>query len=212
MRNFESWETQDLEMAFGLKRVKEMVLLNDWLTSKVDYSAINIQSIEKIRTRIKNFSDYWNEDELKMFCISPLLEIVDYSSDKYGIFTQRPLNTTIKEIEMGGRVDFMLARGYQKPVQPYFFIHEYKQETKKGSSDPKGQLLSAMITAQNLNQGEFPIYGCYIVGKYWNFVILDKLDYAVSEPYIASGKDIYDILSILDKIKTYADKIVTPQI
>jgi hypothetical protein len=208
MRNFESWETQDLEMTFGLKRVKNMILLNDWLASTTHYDETSNQHIQKLRDRIYDFSDYWNEDELKMLCISPILEIVDYSSDKYGIFTQRPLNATIKGIELGGRVDFMLAVGKQKPVQPYFFIHEYKQETKKGSSDPKGQLLSELITAQYRNEVNFPLYGCYVIGRYWYFAILDGNEYAVSNSFNASDDDIYKIIAILRQVKVYIEKII----
>jgi hypothetical protein len=31
----------------------------------------------------------------------------------------------------------MIASGKQKSIEPYFFLHEYKQE-RKGNADPKG--------------------------------------------------------------------------
>ena len=104
---------------------------------------------------------------------------------------------------LGGRVDFVLAKGKQKPTKPYFFIHEYKQETKKGSSDPKGQLLSEMLVAQVKNEDKNPVYGCYVLGRSWFFVVLNHSEYAVSNAYNASDEDIYKIIAILRKVKEY---------
>lgn len=118
------------------------------------------------------------------------------------VFSQRTMNAVIKGIEIGGCVDFMLAKGKQKPIQPYFFIHEYKQESKKGSSDPKGQLLSELLTAQHRNENKFPLYGCYVVGRNWFFVILNGNQYAVSDAFVASQQHIYKIIGILRYIKS----------
>ncbi len=206
MRNFENWETQDLEMTFGLKRNLESKLLNDWILSKSDFDEATKHTIVKLQKRFLLLSDYWNEDELKMQGISPILEIVDYVSDQYTIFSQRPLSATINGIEIGGRVDFMLAKGQQRPTQPYFFIHEYKQERKR-ENDPKGQLLSELLAAQHRNDGKFPLYGCYVVGRYWFFVVLKGTEYAVSNSFNASDDGIYKIISMLRQIKVYIEKL-----
>ncbi len=203
MRNFENWETQDLEMAFGIQKVRNMPLLNDWLSATEAFNEFDTKRIERLREQILEFADYWNEDELKMQCISVILDIVDYKSNDYAIFSQRPLSATINGIEIGGRVDFMLAKGKQKPVKPYFFIHEYKQETKKGSSDPKGQLLAELLTAQAKNDKAMPLYGCYVLGRSWFFLVLNGSEYAVSNALNASDSDIYQIIAILRKIKDY---------
>ena len=92
-------------------------------------------------------------------------------------------------------------------MKPYFFIHEYKQETKKGSSDPKGQLLSELLVAQAKNDIKNPVYGCYVVGRSWFFVILHNKEYAVSRAYDASQADIYTIIAILRKVKEYVQKM-----
>lgn len=209
MRNFESWETQDLETEFGLARNFQSTLLNNWLASTTTLDESTTQRLENLSTAFFESSDYWNEDELKMQGISPILDIVNYRTPNYTIFSQRPLSATVNHIEMGGRVDFMLAKGQQKPVQPYFFIHEYKQESKRGSSDAKGQLLSELVTAQHLNEGKFPLYGCYVIGRNWFFVVLEGKQYAVSNAYVASHKDdIYQIIAILRQVKVYVNEFI----
>ncbi len=209
MRNFESWETQDLETEFGLVRNFQSNVLNNWINSTSTFDDFTIERLENLRTAFFESSDYWNEDELKMQGISPILDIVNYRTPNYTIFSQRPLSATINNIEMGGRVDFMLAKGKQKPIQPYFFIHEYKQESKRGSSDAKGQLLSELFTAQHLNEGQFPLYGCYVIGRNWFFVILEGKQYAVSDAYVASHKDdIYQIITILRQVKIFINDIL----
>ena len=46
MRNFENWETQDLEIAFDLVKNKEMALLKDWLGATTTFDA---ETKKKIR-------------------------------------------------------------------------------------------------------------------------------------------------------------------
>ena len=205
MKNFENWETQDLETSFSITQLYEMPLLDDWLKSTTT-SLDNYQTTlaELIRVKLLKNADFWNEDELKLQFIAPLLLLVDYENiQDCKVFSQRTLSATVKGIEIGGRVDFVLAKGKQKPTKPYFFIHEYKQETKKGSSDPKGQLLSEMLVAQVKNEDKNPIYGCYVLGRSWFFVVLNHNEYAVSRAYDASQPDIYVIVAILRKIKEY---------
>lgn len=205
--NFESWETQDLELTFGLEQDWENEKLKEWLGAESTFNEIEKAAIEKLRLKMLQFVDFWNEDELKMQGISRILDIVDYTSDKYTVFSQRPLKAVIDEMELHGRVDFMLATGRQKPIKPYFFIHEYKQE-RKGDSDPKGQLLAELLAAQVHNEVKFPMYGCYVIGRNWFFVILENKKYAVSNAYNASDRDIYQIIGILRKMKEYIESWV----
>ncbi len=204
MRNFESWETQDLEELFGLERVKQMLLLDDWLSATTTLDSYTQKRVETLKEKVFEFVEFWNEDELKLQCISKIVDFAEYDEIKpFNMFSQRSISATINNIEIGGRVDFVLAKGRQKPMKPYFFIHEYKQETKRGSTDPKGQLLSEMLVAQVRNEGKRPVYGCYVLGRSWFFVILNGKDYAVSNAYNASDDDIYTVIAILRKVKEY---------
>ncbi len=208
MRNFENWETQDLEMTFGLYRNFNSTLLNDWLASTSTFDEYETRRLDRLKQKYFEFADYWNEDELKMQGISPILDIVDYNSAGYTIFSQRPLSAKINGIEIGGRVDFMLSKGRQKPIQPFFFIHEYKQETKKGSSDPKGQLLSELLAAQHRNEQDFPLYGCYVVGRNWFFMVLKGSEYALTNALNASDEDIFKIVTMLRQVKKNINQVL----
>jgi hypothetical protein len=208
MRNFENWETEELEITFGIEQFDEMEKLNHWLGSQTTLTTSEQETVEKLKKALRNNADFWNEDELKLQFIAPLLLIVDYNLPKCKVFSQRPLSAIIRGIEIGGRVDFVLSKGKQKPLKPYFFIHEYKQETKKGSADPKGQLLSEMLVAQAKNETPMPIYGCYVLGRSWFFVVLDENQYAVSNAYNASDDDIYNIVAILRKVKDYVLAVI----
>ncbi len=205
MRNFENWETQDIEVSFDITQSYQMPLLEDWLKSTtITLEDYQTALAETIKIKLFKNADFWNEDELKLQFIAPLLLLVDYDNiTDCKVFSQRSISATVKGIEIGGRVDFVLAKGKQKPTKPYFFIHEYKQETKKGSSDPKGQLLSEMLVAQVKNEDKNPIYGCYVLGRSWFFVVLNHNEYAVSNAYNASDENIYKIIAILRKIKEY---------
>ena len=205
MRNFESWETQDIETEFGITQSYQMPLLEDWLkATTVTLDDYQTALAETIKIKLFKNADFWNEDELKLQFIAPLLLLVDYDNIiDCKVFSQRTISAIVKGIEIGGRVDFVLAKGKQKPTKPYFFIHEYKQETKKGSSDPKGQLLSEMLVAQVKNEDKNPVYGCYVLGRSWFFVVLNHNEYAVSRAYDASQPDIYVIIAILRKVKEY---------
>jgi hypothetical protein len=208
MRNFESWETQDVEIAFGIEQLRSMPLLESWLQSTTNLEQHQENIAEFLRLKLLDNADFWNEDELKLQFIAPLLLIIDYTIPHCKIFSQRQISATINNIEIGGRVDFVLAKGKQKPMKPYFFIHEYKQETKKGSSDPKGQLLAEMLVAQVRNEATMPIYGCYVLGRSWFFMVLQGKEYAVSRAYDASQADIYAVIAMLRKVKEYVQNLL----
>ena len=111
-----------------------------------------------------------------------------------------------KENGCGGVIDFLVAHGKQTPKQPFFFIHEYKKQIES-SNDPLGQLLAEMVAAQKMNTRVFPIYGAYIVGRHWYFVVLENETYAESLAYDATKDEIFDIFEILRHAKDIIETI-----
>lgn len=120
---------------------------------------------------LRGYVDLWNEDELKFKFIAPFISLIGYNTKQFQAFTQRSLTAIVNNIKLTGRVDFLVTTGKSKPIQPFFFLHEYKK-TRGRENGPIAQLLAEMIAAQELNHHAFPLYGCYIIGRNWYFVLL----------------------------------------
>ena len=205
VKSFERWEFEELQITFGLKRLKSMPILEQWLANETEFTAVEKQELERLQNKLQDNAEVWNEDELKFFFLSHLIDLVGYESPYYKAFTQRKLSATIGNIELTGVVDYMIATGIQNPRQPFFFIHEYKQERKR-EADPLGQVLSEMLAAQAKNEYRYPIFGSYVVGRFWFFVVLAENQYSVSLAYDSTKDDIFKIVSILRKVKDYIEE------
>ncbi len=182
MKSFEQWEYEEIESTFGLKVIDQSDLLTEWLSATVNIPESTRQELQKLQKSLLKHVNAWNEDELKFFFISQVVNLVGFQQEKYNSFTQRKLSAKIGDMEISGIVDFMVATGMQHPRNPFFFLHEYKQERKR-DNDPLGQLLIAMLAAQARNKQAFPIYGTYIIGRNWFFVLLNGQEYAVSDEF-----------------------------
>lgn len=206
-KSFESWLYEEVGQAFGLTRLYEHIFWQDFETLKVPQNYPHLTTIEELRKDLLKYVDTWNEDELKFMFISPFISLVQYRSDNYKIFTQRPMSVQYENgtKTTSGKVEFMLAKGIQIPQKPFFFLHEYKQENRK-DNDPLGQLLIAMVAAQAQNADNETLYGCYVSGRNWFFVFLEGKEYAVSNAYNATSKDIYQLFAILLWFKEKAEE------
>ncbi len=202
-RPFEQWLFEDVEIEFGLERVKDMLPLIEWLdTANIPQEIPS--HLEKLRLFLFDNVDTWNEDELKMHFIAPfLLDIDFYYQPHYRVFTQRLMKLQTKDVEAAGRVEWMIATGKQTPRSPYFFLQKFEAEIN--NNDPLGQLLIAMVDAQILNEtSKKPIYGCYNIGRLWFFVILQHKEYSVSRAYDATQEDdMSDMIVIFKRVKNY---------
>ncbi|MDX2303893.1 MAG: hypothetical protein NW226_13890 [Microscillaceae bacterium] len=201
-KSFKDWDSEEVEKVFGISRLwKEFDTLEEWINTQ-NFTPKQEPQIEKLRDILFLNVDAWNEDELKMFFIAPLLSIVNfYHQPYYKSFTQRTLKIQTDTVDCKGDVEFLVATGRKNPEKPFFFLHEYKQEEQR-TNDALGQLLIAMVAAQISNQDDMPLYGCYVLGRFWFFVVLDKDRYSVSNAYNATNEDIYKIMDILGKMKS----------
>ena len=69
-------------------------------------------------------------------------------------------------------------------------------------NDPEGQMLTAMLIAQTLNNDNKPIYGSYIIGSNWWFTTLVGTAYCSSQKLDTSKRaDLLQIVFILRKLK-----------
>jgi hypothetical protein len=208
-RAFDTFIYDEIEYLFSIKRLKNNAALATWLNAKQTSIPKKIEEqIEMLQISLVEYVDAWNEDELKLFFIGPLLVQADLYGENFKPFTQRNLKATFpeKNLEIQGKVEFMLAQGKVTPRAPFFFLHEYKQERRR-ETDPLAQVLIAMIAARQHNQHDYPDYGCYVVGRYWYFIVFNGAEYEVSRSYDATQADIFDIFNIISEIKNIAKRV-----
>jgi hypothetical protein len=201
-KSFEKWKAQEVEREFGVKRLfDEPFFLTDFLNNPLTINEIEKEKIEELRAQLNIMSDVWNEYDMSILFIGPLFNVIKSQQIEYRTFFNHTIKATIKNKEITGRIDGMLAKGRQIPEVPLFFIQEYKPESGP-NGDPIGQLLVEMVTCQTLNDSfDEPLYGCYIIGRNWHFMVLQGNEYAVSNAYNASNESVFTIVGLLKKVK-----------
>jgi hypothetical protein len=211
-KSFEKWLREDVEMTFGIKWNDTLNSLKIWLATDYPIQEKELENLADLHVNLKKNLDFYNEDELKLFFISEVLRLVRFQSDVYRAFSQRPMEFSTKTVDnqvvnVKGVVDLLVAKGQQTPKTPYFFLQEFKPSLKH-NNDPLGQLLIAMLAAQVNNQiPNKPIFGSYILGEHWYFVVLDGKEYAVSKAYdVRVLEELINILRLLKVQKMYIDK------
>lgn len=207
-KSFSQWTIDEVEETFGLIPHLEHAVLHEWLTNLAPISQADHSWLAKLQRQLIAYVHYWNEQELQIKFIGRLLNRIEFDQPAYKAFYKREIKAIYDSKKLSGLVDFMVATGRGRPQSPYFFIHEHKRELDS-PNDARGQLLVAMIAAQLLNNQAQPVYGAYIVGRAWYFVILEGRDYAVSLAYDATKDEIYKIYGILQHTKQIIDQLIS---
>ncbi|MDZ7898411.1 MAG: hypothetical protein U5N85_10365 [Arcicella sp.] len=136
-------------------------------------------------------------------------------------FFDRPLKGIVNDIPLSIKSDFMMAKGFMELYQtPYFHFHaggvpQYKPQINP-TGEPMAQLLEAFLIAQEKNKEdniEIPLYGCEIIGKQWNFVIMEGKKYCTSTIYDSTDREeLLQIIAILRKYKVLLkERYMTPE-
>jgi hypothetical protein len=205
--DFNACELDYLERTFGLIPRSDDVLLDDWLGQAQELTDFERQDAEALRKLLKDNSLHWNEQELSLHFIGPIFSLVNFTVVlKMNLFAQRFIYASIPDvqnvpIELSGHPDGMLASGYRRPETPYFSFQEYKKE-KDPHGDPAGQCLAAMLAGQTLNGNpQEAVYGCYVVGENWRFIVLINKEYAISSAYSAQTDEVFFIIGVLKQLK-----------
>ena len=212
--NFSECKLYKMERVFGLKALKSLPTLTAWIAANVELSDFDKKSIDRLNYVLQENILHWNEYDLSLHFIGPMFSLVQFTERyRFNLFAQRTISTVVQGIELGGRTDELVASGYREPETPFFAINEYKKETDP-DGDPAGQALAAMLVAQELNvqKGvDLPVYGCYVVGGLWRFMVLQGSEYAISQPLVSTEiEDAYQILRILFQLKIYCMERTEP--
>ena len=211
--NFKEWTLDKIDDTFGLQQVRKISILEELLSYEHqidDYERRYLTNLGD--TYLSLGGDDWNEVELENKFISPMIVFSEISNQKYSYFLERPLSVEICDYQLSGRVDGMIATGYRNPKVPYFCLNEYKRQTDP-DGDPKGQALIAMLVAQHMNDNRNenvnrPIFGSYIIGRDWYFMVLVGKEYAISKDFSCVANEIFDIYRILKGLRVQIEKLI----
>jgi hypothetical protein len=189
---------------FNIEKNEYCDTLNEWLDTSGVLTEIEQGLLQEVCKDMKLAGRDWNEEELKMNFIAIIFFIAKINvPKKMQIFYERSMSGEVDSIKISVKVDGMIASptNANRPKTPYFFLQEFKRSLGD-DHDPEGQMLAAMILAQELNQDGKPLYGCWLQGKFWNFTTLIGRNYCVSKTYDATEMDdLHQIVFILRKLK-----------
>lgn len=200
---FNEMTQQKMYKTFGLRKVSKIESLDSWLSNLPSLTAIEKSTAQLYQNRLLKNIDNWNEQELSLGFIGPIINLIDFKVPYLlNFFAQRPLIGTVDGYELIGKPDGILAGGNFEPETPYFSFQEYKKDVNS-SGDPAGQNLAAMLVGQQQNENKEIIYGCYIVGRLWYFMVLDGKEYAISKSYSADDEAaVFEIIQVLKALRT----------
>jgi len=201
-RLFSDWTKEELEETFALTRVFQHPLLDAWFEQShtFELTVFEQELLADLQSALFENIDAWNEAELSGYFIGPILTFVKFNTPDFKIFSERPLSGIVGDYELSGAPDAIIASGHYSPKIPYFCFHEYKKENEP-KGDPAAQALAAMLVAQTLNPHTHPVYGLYVVGKLWQFMVLQEREYAISKGFLADDEMICDIFKMLKALK-----------
>jgi hypothetical protein len=198
------WLEGELIDTFKLNRIipSQTPLMEEWMAAALPQFNTHEQYIfDKTLLKAQKRIAGWNEEDLKMKFISPVLELGHLLEDDVALaYFDKIISAFVEGIKLTVKSDFMLAKGILDVFKtPYFHFQEYKPQ-KNPSGDSMAQLLEAFLIAQVKNNNGQPMYGVEIMGATWRFVIMEGKDYCISESLVATNKkDLLRIIAILRK-------------
>ncbi|MCK5925609.1 MAG: hypothetical protein KAG10_06935 [Methylococcales bacterium] len=210
---FKDWNLDSLDAGFNLKQQlqAEFDLMPEWeiLAKTMQLSDFETQTLSNLQQPLIWGGRAWNESELENKFISPLIMTAQFDNRQIGYFLERPLSGIIGDYELSGIVDGIIATGFRSPQMPYFCFHEYKRGIENQGS-PDAQVLAAMLVAKELNQNKHPIYGLFVIGVDWNFVVLKDNQYCISKTYHADDEEIFTIFKMMKALKQIIQQVLIP--
>ncbi len=189
---------------FELKRTKfDAPLLKEWLDAETELNANEQATFDQILHNAAQFIDAWAEEDLKMNFIAFVIQLAHLQGNEtIRTFFDKTIEATVDGHFLKTKTDFMIAKGILDLAKtPYFHFQGYKKD-KDPNGDPVAQLIEAFLIAQEKNKNGKPIYGCYVIGRFWYFVTMEGKSYCVSKSFDCTDyADLVQIIAVLRKFK-----------
>lgn len=196
----------ELIKMFGLKRLvgnDQHALMQELTHTKTTLTVGEQYLFDDVFIDLAEKIGGWNEEMLKMNLIAFILRLGHLrETDEYKTYYESTIEATIENNFLKVKTDMMIAKGILEiPETPYFYFQEYKK-VKDPKGDVTGQLLEALLIAQEKNNNGNPMYGCTVFGREWEFYVMTGKTYCISKPYNCTDKDnLLQIIAILRKFK-----------
>ena len=203
-KRIKSYAPGDISLQFGIKKQKDCVHLQQWLSASYTLNELDQSLFDTGYENALENVDYWNEEELKIRLVG-LLFLIANIEDKNSIkvFYERSIAGNVDGYDLSVVSDCFVATStdFNTPIHPYFFLQEFKK-MRGEKKDPEGQMLTAMLISQSLNQDIKPVYGGYMIGSNWWFTTLVGRSYCSSHKLDTTKRsDLLQIVFILRKLK-----------
>jgi hypothetical protein len=206
-KKIKSYSEAELIKMFGLDRRvgnHKHPLMEEW--ANIPAAVLNAGEeylFDKITCNLAEQIDGWNEEMLKMNFIAQVLILGHLQETKeYKTYYESTIEGTVDNYFLKVRADMMVAKGIlETPETPYFYFQEYKK-VKEPKGDVTAQLVEAFLIALENNKNKNSMYGCVVIGKYWEFLVMENRTYCISQSYDCTKKDdLLQIIAILRKFK-----------
>ncbi|OQX97361.1 MAG: hypothetical protein B6I24_09090 [Bacteroidetes bacterium 4572_128] len=199
-KDFDKWDLDDLKKEFNILQSTDEDLMEKWFSMEKNISKEEFEKIKILRKILHRRVNAWNESELNFRFVAPLVYLVGLESITETIFLDRKIFKEINKKILGGEFDLAFGTGRYNPKEIYFCMHMHKRERGK-VTNPLADLLITMFTIQLNNEEKHPVYGAYVVGRLWFFVVMDKQKYSVSKAFDTSKKQVFEAFSHLKNLK-----------
>ena len=136
----------ELKKLFDIKPNLDDQVFEEWFNYPIEID----DSVEVFLTNLiaknKSLIERYNEEDLKIYLISPLLNQINFLLRDKEIrgFYELPMTYKTSQFILNGTVDFVVSEGLVESKKPYFFIQEFKRSEDYGN--PRPQLLAELIS------------------------------------------------------------------
>jgi len=200
----------DLEKLVDIEKKIDSNIFKEWFKNGIKINTETVSFLQNIIDKNEMLIDDYNEEDLKVNVIIPILSRVEFKSfeNEFRDFYELALRYETEKFIFKGTTDFAVSKGLFKSKKPYFFIQEFKKAEE--FSNPRPQLLAELISAVELNNQKI-MKGAYIVGSIWRFVILEKLKKDKYHYFVSSNFDttkIEDLKAIYKNLLFIKNEII----
>ncbi len=170
--NFSDIDYDILRKITGISMVTNRSIFKEWFEYDYKISSYENKFLTELLATHEFYLQHYSEYQLKAQFLSPLLSFVNFNTTEFKSWYEYKISGTVNNYKLSGQTDFMVATGEFKPEKPYFFFQEFKKS--KTNSNPDFQVLAEMAVGIEKNKTNL-LRGVYNIGKFWNFVILEKV-------------------------------------